>query len=206
MEILTLSLGILNTNAYLLINGDHATLIDVPPDGEEPLKEMIAKRKLTVDAIILTHEHWDHVLDAPLFYDSVPIIAAGEEGVSLIEEPSMMSQYVFPGIPLRKGKVTQRLLGGEQMEFSGANCEILAVPGHSPGSIAYHFPNEKVCFTGDLIFKETVGRTDIPGGDTNTLVASVKDKIFTLPPETKLLPGHGAATTVGEEMSHWGLR
>jgi len=88
------------------------------------------------------------------------------------------------------------------MEFLGQPCHALAVPGHSQGSLAFHFPQEKRLFAGDLIFARSIGRTDFPGGNHQTLLRSVRQKIFSLPGETIIHPGHGPDTTVGQEKLH----
>jgi glyoxylase-like metal-dependent hydrolase (beta-lactamase superfamily II) len=95
----------------------------------------------------------------------------------------------------------QKLVPGET-EFLGLKCHVLATPGHAPGSLSFHFPEAGVVFVGDLLFARSIGRTDFQGGDLDLLRNSVQEKIFTLPPDTVVYPGHGPATTVGAEKAH----
>jgi glyoxylase-like metal-dependent hydrolase (beta-lactamase superfamily II) len=86
-----------------------------------------------------------------------------------------------------------------ELSLAGERCVVLATPGHTPGSLSYYFPDSGLLFAGDVLFYRSLGRTDLPGGDTATLFASIRDKLFALPPETRVLPGHGIPTSIGDE-------
>jgi glyoxylase-like metal-dependent hydrolase (beta-lactamase superfamily II) len=91
---------------------------------------------------------------------------------------------------------------GEEVKFGSVTLKALLVPGHSPGSLAFYSMNHEVVFTGDALFAGSIGRSDLPGGDHNTLIDSIKNKLFTLPPSTVVYPGHGEETTIEREINH----
>jgi glyoxylase-like metal-dependent hydrolase (beta-lactamase superfamily II) len=105
------------------------------------------------------------------------------------------------GLPRIDDFSYEPIMPGET-EFVGLPCTVMATPGHTRGSLSFYFPDAGAVFVGDLIFKRSIGRTDFPGGSMETLIASVRENIFTLPPETVIYSGHGPETTVGDEKNH----
>ncbi|MBU1001784.1 MAG: MBL fold metallo-hydrolase [Proteobacteria bacterium] len=199
MDIRSYALGPLMTNGFLVRNGPEALFID--PGGDPALVlEDIRKQGLSLKQIVITHLHCDHIYGAAAMAKATgaPVLAhpkdefllgtevggGGLMGLPLVDD--------FPYGPLQPGSA----------RFLGLEVEVLHTPGHSPGSVSLYFREQGVVFVGDLLFKRSVGRTDFHGGSTATLMDSVRDKIFTLPPETVVYSGHGPETTVGDERLH----
>ena len=198
MKVLALEVGMLGTNCYIAVNeaDNHGVVIDPGADGKYIL-EAIKKQGLTIDGILLTHGHSDHIgaLSEVAEALKVPVmIGAGDED-KLTSANSNLSSFMGAGITC---KAADRLLSdGDVVELAGLKFEVLATPGHTPGGVCFKCGN--VVFVGDTIFAESIGRTDFPGGSYKQLLDSIKTKILTLPDDTKLLPGHGPATDVAWE-------
>lgn len=195
MKIEILELGPIETNAYLLTYKDSAILIDAPHEAWETIK----KRNLNLEALILTHGHWDHIADAAKFQEmSIPIYAhKGDK--AWIEDPSPMNAMLPVQFHFKGAKINHFVEHGDILKFLGLEFEVRHVPGHAPGNILLYNDLNKVAFVGDVIFSGSVGRYDLPGGDVNVLRESIKNQIYTLPDETILYSGHGPSTTVGKE-------
>ena len=148
-------------------------------------------------AILVTHGHWDHLLGVADLAEGTgaPVhMAEGER--MLLEEPG---DFTPPGVVLRPYVPDLLLTGGETLTLAGIDFEVLAVPGHSPAHLAYHA--DGCLFSGDVLFAGSVGRTDFPGSDWETLVASIRRLVDALPPDTVVYPGHGPTTTLGAEFA-----
>lgn len=199
MDITTFALGPLQTNGYLLAHAGRALFVD-PGGDPAPVLDALQKRGLALETIVLTHLHFDHAYGvAALAAATGAPVLANPADEYLLE--SWLGRGGEMGVPEVQDYAYQPLAAGETA-FLGLACRVLATPGHSQGSLTLYFPEAGAAFVGDLIFQRSIGRTDFPGGDTDTLLASVRDKIFTLPPDTRLYPGHGPATTVAAEAAH----
>ncbi|WP_031481905.1 MBL fold metallo-hydrolase [Maridesulfovibrio frigidus] len=192
----TFVLGPLETNCYLLTCGREAVVIDCAPEPL-PLLEAIQTRGLKITAIYLTHMHLDHIggaaelqkmTGAPVFGN---IADKYLEDVSYAYGGSKEFEHVFDL------DITD-LKAGRQMVFEQPMM-VLDTPGHTPGGLSFFFPTIGAVFVGDVIFMISVGRTDFPGGDSETLLSSVKNRIFILPDNTQIYSGHGPMTTVVHE-------
>jgi hydroxyacylglutathione hydrolase len=191
--------GVLQCNCYVV--GDPETkkaIVIDPGDDADAIAEDIAAKGLTVTAIVATHAHFDHVLAAErlraltgapfhLHDDDRPLLDWLQE-----------SGRLFLGVELSAPpQVDTRVAEGDKLTAGAVELEVLHTPGHSPGSIS--LVAEEAVFSGDTLFAGSVGRTDLPGGDTDALVSAVRNKLFTLPEELPVYPGHGPATTLAEE-------
>jgi glyoxylase-like metal-dependent hydrolase (beta-lactamase superfamily II) len=199
ISIKAFALGPLETNCYLVHNGSVSVVIDPGGDPAEVV-DFLRGRKLDLEAVLNTHLHFDHIQgNAALGREfSVKILASSEDDYLLDTE---VGGGGFMGFPLTPKFEHENLLPGEY-EFAGNTCQVLATPGHSPGSLSFYFPEAGVVFSGDLVFFRSIGRTDFPGGDQDKLVNSAREKILSLPPDTIIYPGHGPETRVKDEELH----
>ncbi len=199
MRIETFPLGPLATNGYLLSEGGKAVFVD---PGGDPARVLAAieRQGLELTHILVTHLHCDHIYGCASLARSTgaPILANPEDAFLMDTE---VGGGGLMGLPMVE-RFDYGALREGPAEFLGLPCEVLATPGHTPGSLSFHFPEQGQVLVGDLLFKRSIGRTDFPGGDTAALMDSVRSKIFTLPPETVVLSGHGPATTAGDEHNH----
>ena len=187
-----------NSYVFRRDGSDRALIID---PGEEAPKLLAAIEELGVqlDAILLTHTHFDHVgAVAP-----VATATGAEVWVPEIEKPvlaDIMSFVPWPGFgPYESWDAEHTVAGGEKLELAGFEIDVIFTPGHSPGHVTYSIADEGAVFSGDVLFQGSVGRTDLPGGDWPTLLDSIRGLVDTLPAETKVFPGHMGLTTLGAE-------
>lgn len=198
MSYKTLPSGLYGTNCYILHKDSTALVIDAPPDSFGAVQAFCQQQGLTLKGLFITHFHWDHILDAHLFQEQgIPVLAHDAE-LKLLQDFSYQAHIVPPGIE-GKGVSPDRILKKGPLDWEGFKLQILHTPGHSRDSICLYHKEEELCFCGDLIFREGVGRWDLPGGDGLRLSKSIEDSIFSLPDATRLLPGHGEETTVAHE-------
>jgi glyoxylase-like metal-dependent hydrolase (beta-lactamase superfamily II) len=199
MEIKTFPIGPLQTNCYVLAGDTEAVVID--PGGEPSvILAYLKENGLTLTHILNTHLHFDHTYGNKALSEATgaPILSCADDAYLLKNELGMGGTMGLPEVPPYE---TQTITPGEAT-YAGFSCKIFHTPGHSAGSLTYYFPEAGAAFVGDLIFYRSIGRTDFAGGDLETLKTSVREHIFSLPPETLLLSGHGPETTVGDEMNH----
>jgi len=201
LEIVPLTLGPVFTNAYLVADGGsgEAAVIDPAWDGGTILAEA-HKRGWQIRQLWYTHAHFDHIGGAAEIaagLDTAPLVALHPEDRPLWQVRGGAMLFGFkiepgpaPGIALEHGQFLQ--LGG--LEF-----EVRHTPGHTPGHCIFHCAAAGALFSGDLIFQGSVGRTDLPGGDWQSLVESIREQVFTLPDGIRILSGHGGETSVGVE-------
>jgi hydroxyacylglutathione hydrolase len=194
-----LSLGPIGTNCYVVrpdASATEAVVVDPSGDATE-LRLLLARIGAKCSAILVTHGHWDHLLGVADLAEGAgaPVYMAEGERV-LLESPG---DYTPSGVTLRPYTPDVLLGGGESFDAAGMGFDVHSVPGHSPAHLAYH--TDESLFSGDVLFSGSVGRVDLPGGDWDTLLASIRSLVETYPPETKVYPGHGPATTLGEELA-----
>lgn len=187
-------LGSFSTNAYLL---DERYLVD-PGGMNEALREQLEASGSSLEAILLTHAHSDHFLgvdEVRSIVGECPLYCHSDD-LSLLEHPRMnLSEW--QGDPRQLDSV--RPLESAELTIDGEPLEVLETPGHTPGSVSFYRASEDVLLSGDALFRGSVGRTDLPGGDQQQLLTSIRDVILDLPDETEVHPGHGPSTTVGRE-------
>jgi hydroxyacylglutathione hydrolase len=200
MDVRMFTVGPVAENSFLfrLDGSDRALLVD-PGDEAPVLLNAIEELGVTLDGILLTHTHFDHIgAVAP-----VARATGAEVWVPEIEKVvlSDINAYVpWPGFgPFEDWDAEHTLQGGEKLELAGMEIDVFFTPGHSPGHVTFSIPSEQVIFSGDVLFQNSVGRVDLPGGDWPTLLESIRTLVDTLPPETTVYPGHMGITTLGQE-------
>jgi glyoxylase-like metal-dependent hydrolase (beta-lactamase superfamily II) len=190
-------------NTYLLYNESGACAIVDPgcyhAHEEETLAEFIRAHKLKPEWLLLTHAHLDHVFGlawAAKTYGLVPLLHRNEEQV-LQRAPVAGQMY---GVPTNgySGSL-QWLAEGQTIRMGEDELQVLFAPGHSPGHVCFYCPQQGFVVGGDVLFQRSVGRTDLPGGNHAVLMESIRTQLYTLPEATVVYPGHGPATTIGEE-------
>ncbi len=199
MDVRMLTVGPVAENTFLF-RRDGATdalLVD-PGDEADRIVALIDGLGVTVEAILLTHTHFDHVgAVGPLArHTGAPVYCPKGEAFILAD----INSYIFPGFgPFETYDADVLISGGERLELAGFAIDVVSTPGHSPAHLTYHVADEGAMFSGDVLFEGSIGRTDLPGGDTATLMASIAHLLDTLPDETRVHPGHMGLTTLGRE-------
>jgi hydroxyacylglutathione hydrolase len=200
MDVRMFTVGQVAENSYIFrrAGSDRALIVD-PGDEAPKLLGALEELGVTLDGILLTHTHFDHVgAVAP-----VAKATGAEVWVPKIERPvlaDIMSFVPWPGFgPFESYDADHDLEGGEQLQLAGFEIDVLFTPGHSPGHVTFSIPDERVVFSGDVLFQGSVGRVDLPGGDGPTLLRSIRSLIETLPEDTTVYPGHMGVTTLGAE-------
>jgi hydroxyacylglutathione hydrolase len=194
-----LELGPIGTNCYV-VRGDRsapdAVVVDPSGDATE-IRLRLARLGARCVAILVTHGHWDHLVGVADLAEGTgsPVHMAAAER-SLLEDPYAVAT---PPVAIRPYSPDVDLEGGEQLELAGLQFDVVSVPGHSPGHVAY--ATDGALFSGDVLFAGSVGRTDIPGADWEVLMSSIRLVVETFPPETLVYPGHGPVTSLGDELA-----
>jgi hydroxyacylglutathione hydrolase len=192
-------LGPIGTNCYVVRatpSSPEAVIVDPSGDATE-IRLLLDRLGATCTAILVTHGHWDHLVGVADLAEGAgaPVhMAEGER--SLLEDPN---RFTPPGLSLRPYTPDVLLRGGETLELAGVAFDVLAVPGHSPAHLAYY--SDGSLLSGDVLFAGSVGRVDLPGADWDTLIDSIRALVERYPAETVVYPGHGPATTLGEELA-----
>jgi hydroxyacylglutathione hydrolase len=199
MDARCFTVGPLQENCWIVRpdGGERALVID-PGDEPERLERAIADLGVTVEAILLTHTHFDHVgAVAPLARVTGAPVWCPELETAVLAD---INRYVFPGMgPFESYEADRTVAGGERLELAGLEIDVVFTPGHSPGHVTYSVPDAGAILSGDVLFQGSIGRTDLPGGDHPTLMRSIATLLDALPDETVVLPGHMGATTLGRE-------
>ena len=203
MKIENFVLGPVGTNCYIVSNEEtkECFLVDMaacPPE----LVSHIKNSGLTVKAVLLTHGHFDHIMGLDRFLEEFPApvyACAAEkellESAQLNSSSGMLGQpYTFHG--------AQYVKDGDLLEIAGMKIQVIQTPGHTIGGCCYYIADEQTLFSGDTLFRASIGRTDLPTGSMGALVRSVTEKILVLPDETRVYPGHMEETTVGYEKKY----
>ena len=204
MQLDVIPAGPIDTNAYLLSAPERgeALLIDAPGEVWAEVKPLLADRGCRLVELWITHGHWDHMQGAAEIVRATGAkVLAHADDRPLIETPEIMERFMGERLNLQGVHVDHWVTPGESRDVLGLSAEIRHVPGHCPGNVLFYFPALAAAFVGDALFRGSIGRTDLPGGDHALLLRSIREQIYILPAATKVFPGHGPATTVTDERS-----
>ena len=203
-----LPLGELAANCYLVARNGSSKVVCIDPRAEgEKLVSYLKDKEFSLEMILLTHAHVDHIGAVAALkkcFPEVPLVLHREENLAL-KDPERNLSCFFSEIISLEG-ADKLLEDGETFEAAGLNWTVLWTPGHTSGGACYlatdPISSEQALFTGDTLFKESIGRTDFPGGSYDALLKSLKEKLFTLPPDLKVYPGHGEDSSIGYEIEN----
>lgn len=205
INIRTFTFNSFQVNTYLLSDETkEAILIDPACDSlkeNELLIDYIEQNSLILKKIVNTHGHIDHIVGINKIKEHFNVPFLIHEGDNFLLETAMQSAAIF-GFNLVSVPFPDSFLNeGDGLSFGNSKIELLHVPGHSPGSIVFYSPENNFIIAGDVLFNGSIGRTDLPGGDYDTLIAGIKQKLLTLPGKTVTYPGHGPSTTIQNEIT-----
>jgi glyoxylase-like metal-dependent hydrolase (beta-lactamase superfamily II) len=206
MEIFKFVFSPIDVNTFILADksGDCAIIDCGCYDASEfkILTNFIAEKKLNPVLLLNTHCHLDHIFGNILIQNKYNLGAFCSNLDEMNRKNSVQHAAMF-GLEMdMPPEPAGYISDGEEVKFGSVILKALHVPGHSPGSLAFYSMKDEVVFTGDALFAGSIGRSDLPGGDHNTLIESIKRKLFTLPPSTVVYPGHGEETTIEREIKH----
>lgn len=199
MKIESITVGLLEVNCYIVCGGDMQSLVIDPGADAEIILDFLQSHMLSTAGYMVTHGHVDHISAlVPLSKKRPGPIGMHSADLEWAFNPSnqMPPTYMAPDCP---PEIDRILEDGQKWTDAGMTYEVIATPGHSPGSVCFYFPDEHALFSGDTLFHGSVGRTDLPGGDGRILAQSLR-KLASLPRETRIYPGHGPETNLDVEL------
>jgi glyoxylase-like metal-dependent hydrolase (beta-lactamase superfamily II) len=200
MDVRMLTVGPVAENCFVIRrDGSDRGLIVDPGEEPERILRIVEELGLGIDAILVTHTHFDHIgAVAPVAKATGAPVYCPEIEVPVLAD--IMSYVPWPGFgPYESYDADETVAGGEKLELAGFEIEVLFTPGHSPGHVTYAIRDEAALFSGDVLFQGSVGRVDLPGGDWPTLLESIRSLVDGFPEETRVHPGHMGLTTLGAE-------
>ena len=200
MDVRTFTVGQVAENCYVFRRdgSDRALIVD-PGEEAERILGAVEQLGVGVDAILLTHTHFDHVgAVAPVARATGAPVYCPELETPVLAD--IMSFVPWPGFgPYESYDADETVAGGERLELAEMEIDVVFTPGHSPGHVTYSIEDERALFSGDVLFRGSVGRVDLPGGDGPTLLESIRALLERFPDETTVFPGHMGITTLGAE-------
>lgn len=205
-------LGVCQTNCYFLYrDGGHECIVVDPADAGGSIYSALQKKDFQIRGILLTHGHFDHIWGVDALRDAANA-AAEADGLEAVKvyagagERELLKSADL-NVSERAGRAYTTyadvyVKDGQEITLAGMTCRVIETPGHTAGGCCYYFEEAGILVAGDTLFAESVGRTDFPTGSMGSLIHSIKDKLFVLPDDTRVYPGHGDSTTIGHEKEY----
>lgn len=200
LDIQCFELGPFATNCYGVTDGTEAFVVDASFEPQ-PIGDWAKSIGIAVSDIVLTHAHCDHIAGLDVLRRLLPKakVTIHVLETAWLADP-MLNLSAAYGEPISVAPANATVSGGEELRLAGRKWKVLNLPGHSPGSIGLYSAAEGIVLSGDALFKGSIGRTDFPNANFETLAESIRTQLYTLPEDTIVLPGHGPATTIGKEL------
>lgn len=205
MQITRFVVNMIDENCYL-INDDkgEAALIDCGafyPEEQKAISMRIDSQQLRLTHLFNTHGHFDHLFGASYIYKEygVKVEISAEERNTYENAARQMKDFIHRDLPLSLPPVGRWFNDGDTLTVGSITLQVIATPGHTPGGACFYNESDGVLFSGDSLFHHSIGRCDLPGGDEAKLITALRERVLTLPEDVTVLPGHGGATTIGEE-------
>jgi glyoxylase-like metal-dependent hydrolase (beta-lactamase superfamily II) len=200
MDVRSFTVGPIAENCYIARRdgADRGLIVD-PGDDADRILEAVSALGIGIDAILVTHCHFDHIgAVAPVAAATGAPVYCPEIEVPVLAD--IMSFVPWPGFgPYESYDADETVAGGERLDLAGLEIDVVFTPGHSPGHVTYAIPSEEALLSGDVLFRGSIGRTDLPGGDAPTLLESIRSLVDAYPEETTVYPGHMEITTLAAE-------
>ena len=202
MEIRSAVLGMAATNCYFAVNKEtKETIIVDPADAGDRLIQYVIREGLQPVGILLTHGHVDHILAVDALRDRFHIKAYAHEAEKAVLTSTRYNLSTMFGKAYTMNADVY-LKDGQEIELAGFRIKVIHTPGHTPGGCCFYIASEKILFSGDSLFNSSIGRTDFPGGSMSQLVRAIREKLFVLPEDTDVLPGHESPTRIAREKKY----
>lgn len=201
MKIWFRALGAFAANCYVVACPETSRAMVIDPGTPDPwIKRLVTQQGLTVELILLTHGHLDHIggVEWVKSWSGAPVVIH-EGDARFLTSPALNGSAMW-GPEIIAPRADRLLRGGETIAVGNLTFKVIHTPGHSPGGISLYAPGHLIA--GDTLFAGSVGRTDLVGGDHATLIKSIRERLFTLPDDTVVYPGHGETTTIGDEKEY----
>ena len=205
MQVAIFQFSLFGINTYLVFDPDTKECAIIDPGMSNPQEEgaienFIDEKGLKLTQIINTHLHIDHVAGIPFLRKKYGAPVLAHEGDKFLGEGLAQQARMFGlNLPLDNIEISEYIKAGDKIKIGNGELEVISVPGHSKGSVALYDPQGGYLISGDALFKGSIGRTDLPGGNYKELIDSIESRLLSLPDETVVFPGHGPSSTIGEE-------
>ena len=196
MNVIRLTLGFMHTNCYIVYGEDKKAVVIDPAFSPDVIKKALCEKGLTLDKILLTHAHFDHIMAVQALRDNGAKVYIHIEDEEMLYDSEKNCSFEFTGRDLEIDKAEHLIVDGDMIEVGDEKLTVYHTPGHTKGSVCY--VSEELIFSGDTLFKDGVGRWDLYGGNYDTLICSLK-KLKELEKDYTVLPGHGDVTTLNDE-------
>lgn len=201
----TFTVNFIEENCYVLSDAaGNAVIIDCganSPEEQSAISHYITTQGLTLRHLLCTHGHFDHIFGNQFLYETYGLRPQlhEDEAATYAAASEQMQMFLHRALPLQIPAPGRLLQDGDEIAFGAHTLRVIATPGHTPGGICFYLEEESLLFSGDSLFRGSIGRCDLPGGNEEQLLSALRTKILTLPEQTRVYPGHGPATTIGRE-------